>query len=68
MRNSPIYTTTSTYIGSLVPLCYIFNHIYAKNPFNFNFILLNRSIKNILTFINPISFNLALRAALLPYN
>jgi len=68
VRNSPIYTTVSTYINSLIPLYYIFNHIYIKNSFNFNLILLNYLIKGILTFINPILFNFTLKATLLPYN
>ena len=68
MRNSPAYTTASTYINNLVPLYYIFSYIYRRNPFNFNFILLNHLIKIFLTFINPILFNFVLKAALLPYS
>jgi len=50
MRNSFIYATASTYINNLVPLYCIFNYIYIKNLFNFNFIPLNYLIKGILTF------------------
>jgi len=68
VSNSPIYAIASTYISNLVPLYYIFNYIYIKNPFNFNFVLLNHLIKSILTFINFILFSLILKAASLPYN
>jgi len=52
MRNSLIYAIVSTYINSLVLLYCIFIYIYIKNPFNFNFILSNHSIKDILIFID----------------
>jgi len=68
MRNSPIYATASTSISNLTPLYYIFNYIYIKNPFNLNFVLLNRLIKNILTFIDPILLILTSKATLLLYN
>jgi len=63
-----MYATTSIYINNLAPLYCIFNYIYIKNPFNLDFILLNYSIKGILTFITPISLILVLKATLLPYN
>ena len=68
MRNSPIYTTVSTYISILVPLYYIFIYIYIKNYFNFNFIALNHLIKIILTFIIFILLSFALQTILSPYN
>jgi len=58
----------STNINNLAPLYYILNHIYIKNPFNFNFVPLNHSINNILTFINPILLILILKVTPLPYN
>jgi len=68
VRNSPIYATALANINNLTPLCRIFNHIYIKNLFNLDFILLNRSIKGILTFINPTLLILTFKAALLLYN
>jgi len=68
MRKSPIYTTASTNINNLIPLFCIFNLIYIKNPFNFNFILLNCLIKNILTFIASITSIFIFKTTLLPYN
>jgi len=68
VRNSPIYTTASTNISNLVPLFYIFIYIYIKNPFNFNFILLNYLIKDILTFIVSTTLIFTSKAALLPYS
>ena len=35
-------------------MLYTFIHIYARNPFNLDFVLLNRLIKDILIFIIPI--------------
>jgi len=58
MRNNPIYATVSASINSFTPLFYIFIYIYIKNPFNLDFVLLNRSIKDILTFIVFILFSL----------
>ena len=55
MRNSPIYATAFTNISNLIPLFYIFNLIYIKNSFNFNFNLLNHLIKGILTLRVPIT-------------
>jgi len=60
VRNNPIYTTASTSINNFNLLFYIFIHIYIKNPFNLDFILLNYSIKGILTFIDFILLSLAL--------
>jgi len=60
VRDSLIYTTASTYIGSLVSLYCIFIYIYAKNPFNFNFVPLNHLIKDILIFIDFILLSFAL--------
>jgi len=68
MRNNPVYTTTSTNINSFNPLFYTFIHIYIKNPFNLNFVLLNHSIKDILTFINFILLSLTSQTTLSPYN
>jgi len=58
MRNNPIYTTASTNINNFTPLLYTFIYIYIGNLFNLNFVPLNRLIKDILTFIVPILFNL----------
>jgi len=49
-------------------LFYTFIYIYTKNPFNLDFVPLNRSIKSILTFINPILLSLLSQTALLPCN
>jgi len=68
VRNSPIYTTASTNINNFTPLFYIFIYIYIKNPFSFNFILLNYLIKNILTFIVLTILIFISKTALLPYN
>jgi len=68
VRKSPIYTTASTNINNLTPLFYIFIHIYIKNPFNFNFILLNRLIKDILTFIVPTTLIFTSKTVLLLYS
>jgi len=68
MRKSPIYITMSTNINNLIPLFYIFNLIYIKNPCSFNFILLNHLIKNILTFIASIALIFTSKAILLPYS
>jgi len=58
VRNSPIYTTASTGINSFNPSLYTFIYIYIRNPFNLDFVLLNRLIKGILTFIDPILLSL----------
>jgi len=58
MRNNPIYTTALTNISSFMFLFYTFIYIYIKNPFSLDFVLLNRLIKDILTFITPILFSL----------
>jgi len=42
--------------------------IYIKNPFSFNFILLNYLIKSILTFISPTLLILISKAVLLLYS
>jgi len=68
VRNNLIYTTASVNISNLTFLCCIFNYIYIKNLFNLNFVLLNRLIKGILTFIDPILLIFTFRAILLPYN
>ena len=68
MRNNPIYTTASAGISNLDPLAYTFILIYIRNPFNFNFIPLNHSIKGILTFIVFILFSLLSQTALSPYS
>jgi len=68
VRNNPTYTTTSASVSNFNPLLYTFIHIYAKNLFNLNFIPLNRLIKGILTFINPILLSLSSQTALSPYN
>jgi len=68
VRNNLAYITASASINNLIPLLCIFIHIYAKNPFNFNFILLNHLIKDILTFIVPTTLIFAFKTALLPYN
>jgi len=68
VRKSPIYTTASININNFTPLFYTFIYIYIKNIFNFNFILLNRLIKNILTFIIPIILIFMSKAILLPYS
>jgi len=60
MRNNPVYTTISININSFNPSLYTFICIYIKNPFNLNFIPLNRLIKGILTFINLILLSLTL--------
>jgi len=39
-------------------LLYTFIYIYIRNPFNLDFVLLNRLIKDILTFIAPILLSL----------
>ena len=57
IRNNPIYTTTSANISNFAPSLYTFIYIYIKNPFNLDFVPLNRLIKSILTFIVPILFN-----------
>jgi len=67
VRSNPIYTTASTSINNFIPLFYTFIYIYIKNPFNLNFIPLNRSIKGILTFINFILLSLASQTTLSPY-
>jgi len=58
MRNNPIYTTVLTNINNFVSSLCTFIHIYIKNLFNLDFILLNHSIKGILTFIIFILFSL----------
>jgi len=63
-----MYTNASTNISNLATLCYIFNRIYIKNSFNFNFILLNHLIKGILIFINSILLILNSKTTLLLYN
>jgi len=68
MRNNPIYATASTSINNFTPSLYTFIYIYAKNPFNFNFVLLNRLIKGILIFMVPTTLIFAFRTALLPYS
>jgi len=68
VRNSPIYTTAFINISNLTPLYYIFNHIYIRNPFNLDLILLNGLIKSILIFINPILLILISRTILLLYS
>jgi len=68
VRNNPIYATAFTNISNLTPLYYIFNHIYTKNLFNLKFILLNRLIKSILTFIDRTLLILTFKTTLLPYN
>jgi len=64
VRNNSIYTTASTGINNFNPLFYIFIYIYTRNPFNLNFVPLNCSIKNILTFINFILSNFASQTTL----
>jgi len=49
-------------------LLYTFIHICARNLFNLDFIPLNRSIKGILTFINPILLSLLSQTTLSLYN
>ena len=68
MRKSLIYATASINISNLTFLFYTFIYIYIKNPFNFNFILLNRLIESILTFIVPTISIFISKAALLPYS
>ena len=68
MRKSPIYITISASISNLIPLFYIFNLIYIKNPFNFNLILLNCLIKSSLTFKALIASILIFKTALLLYS
>jgi len=68
VRNNPVYTTASASVSNLDPLAYTFILICVRNPFNFNFIPLNCSIKGILTFIIPILFSLSLQTALSPYS
>jgi len=58
MRNNPVYATASASISNLDSLLYTFIRIYMRNPFNLDFVLLNRLIKGILTFINPILLSL----------
>jgi len=60
--------TLSNNIGNLTPLYYILSLIYIKNPLNFNLVLLNHSIKNILIFINPILLILTFNTTLFPIN
>jgi len=60
VRNNSIYIIASTNINNFNLLFYIFIYIYAKNPFNLNFIPLNCLIKGILTFINFILLSLIL--------
>jgi len=66
VRNNPIYTTASASISNLDPSAHTFILIYTRNPFNFNFILLNCLIKNILTFIVFILFSFSSQTALSP--
>ena len=68
MRNSPIYTTASINVNNFTFLFYTFIYIYAKNPFNLNFIPLNHLIKSILTFIISILLSLLSQTILSPYN
>jgi len=68
MRNNPTYATASANISNFTPLFYTFIYIYIRNPFNLNFIPLNRSIKGIVIFIIFILFNLLSQTTLLPYN
>jgi len=68
VRNSFIYTTASTNINSFTPSLCTFIYIYIKNPFNFNFILLNYLIKSILTFIIFILLSFISQTTLSPYN
>jgi len=68
VRNNPIYTTASTNINNFIPLFCTFNLIYIKNPFNFNFILLNRLIKTILTLIVLITLIFTSKTILLLYS
>jgi len=58
MRNSLVYTTALANINIFNLLLCTFIYIYIKNPFNLDFVPLNRSIKGILTFINPMLLNL----------
>jgi len=66
VRNNPAYTTALASVSNLDPLACTFILIYIRNPFNFNFILLNRSIKGILTFIAFILFSFTSQVALSP--
>jgi len=68
VRNNPAYTTTFININNFNPSLYTFIYIYIKKSFNLNFILLNYSIKGILTFINFILSSLALQTTLLLYS
>ena len=68
MRNNPIYTTALAGVSSFAPSLYTFICIYARNPFNLDFVLLNHSIKGILTFIIFILLSLSLQTALSPCN
>jgi len=68
VRNNLPYTTASANINNFIPSLYTFIYIYIKNPFNLNFIPLNRSIKGILTFINFILLSLSSQTTLLLYN
>ena len=68
MKKSPIYATASTSINNLTSLFYTFIYIYAKNLFNFNFILLNRLIEGILTFIVSTTSIFTSKITLLPCN
>jgi len=68
VRNNPIYITAFTNINSFISLFCIFIYIYIKNPFNFNFVLLNYLIKNILTFIVSITSIFVFKTALLLYS
>jgi len=68
MRNNPVYATALAGISNLDPLACTFILICVRNPFSFNFIPLNRSIKSILTFIVPILFSFSLWTILSPYS
>jgi len=68
VRNNPTYTTASASINNLNPSAYTFIFICVRNPFNFNFVPLNRSIKGILAFIIFILFSLLSQTALSPYS
>jgi len=68
MRNSFVYITMSTNISNFAPLLSTFIYIYIRNPFNFNFILLNRLIEGILTFVVPTTLIFIFKTTLLLCN
>ena len=63
VKNIPIYITVSASVAILGPLYLSFNDIYIKYLLSFTCVLLNHLTTGSLTFNDPISFSLLLKAS-----